>query len=150
VVGDLLLFVHIVAVGAWLGARVTQFVVTPAMQEIGEVQAAAWMRQTVRMGTAIYTPAAVLLLITGFWMVLRDPLYEFEQTFVAIGIVMVILGSVFGMRIFGPGGREVADLHEAGKTSEAAAAHKRLATFGAIDTLLLMFTIWAMISRLGL
>lgn len=147
---DLLLLVHIAAVGAWLGASVTQFVVTPAMQKIGGVQAAAWMRQTVRMGTAIYTPAAVVLLITGFWMVLSDPLYEFEQTFVAIGIVMIIVGLVFGIRIFGPGGREVADLHEAGDTEGAAKAHKRLATFSAIDTLLLMFTIWAMVSRLGL
>ncbi len=54
--GELLLFLHIVAVGAWLGASVTQFVVTPAMQKTGGAPAAAWMRQTVRMGTAISTP----------------------------------------------------------------------------------------------
>jgi uncharacterized membrane protein len=149
-VGELLLFVHIVAVGSWLGAGVTRFVVTPAMQKIGGSPAAAWMRQTVRLGTTVSTPAAVVLLITGFWMVLRDSLYEFEQTFVVIGTLMVILGAVLGMRIFGPGGREAADLHEAGETAAADKVHQRLARFGAIDTLLLVFTIWAMVTRLGL
>jgi uncharacterized membrane protein len=102
------------------------------------------------MGTAIFTPAAVILLITGVWMVLRESVYEFEQTFVAIGIVMVIIGAVFGMRIFGPGGRELADLHEAGDTAKAGQAHQRLAMFGSIDIVLLVFTIWAMVTRLGL
>ena len=99
---------------------------------------------------AINSPAAVVILITGFWMVIRDSLYEFEQTFVAIGILMVIVGAVLGMRVFGPGGREAADLHEAGDVSAAAKTHKRLAMFGAIDTALLIFTIWAMVTRLGL
>ncbi len=83
-------------------------------------------------------------------MVLRDSLYEFEQTFVAIGILMVILGSLLGMRIYAPGGREAADLHEAGEVVAAGKAHKRLAMFGAIETVLLIFTIWAMVTRLGL
>lgn len=148
--GEFLLFVHIVAAGSWLGASVTQFVVTPSLQKVGGAPAAAWMRQTVRMGTAIYTPAAVVLLITGFWMVIRESIYEFEQAFVAIGIVMVILGAVFGARVFGPGGRKVADLHEAGEIAKAGEAHQRLAMFGAIDSALLLFTIWAMVTRLGL
>ena len=148
--GEFLLFVHILAAGSWLGASVTQFVVTPSLQKVGGAPAAAWMRQTVRLGTAIFTPAAVVLLITGFWMVIRESVYEFEQTFVAIGIVMVIIGAFFGMRIFGPGGREVADLHEAGDKAKANAAHQRLAMYGAIDIVLLVFTIWAMVTRLGL
>lgn len=148
--GELLLLVHIVAVGAWLGANMTQLVVTPALQRTGGAPAAAWMRQTVRIGKAIVSPAAVVLLITGFWMVLRDSLYDFEQTFVVIGVLMVIVGSVLGMRVFGPGGREAAGLHEAGDTAAVGKAHQRLAMFGAIDTALLIFTIWAMVTRLGL
>lgn len=148
--GDFLLFLHIVAAGSWLGATLTQFVVTPALQKVGGAPAAAWMRQTVRMGRAIITPAAVVLLVTGFWMVIREAVYEFEQTFVAIGIIVILIGAFFGIRIFGPGGREVADLHEAGETAKAARAHQRLAMYGAIDAVLVLFTIWAMVTRLGL
>jgi uncharacterized membrane protein len=149
-VGEFLLFIHILAVGSWLGSNVTQLVVTPSLQKMGGAPAAAWMRQTVRLGKAVTTPAAVVILITGFWMVLRDSLYEFEQTFVVIGVLVVILGAVFGMRIFGPVGREAADLHEAGETEAAGKTHQRLAMFSAIDTLLVVFTIWAMVTRLGL
>ena len=76
--------------------------------------------------------------------------YEFEQTFVAIGIVVVLIGAFFGMRIFGPGGREVAELHETGETAKAARAHQRLAMYSAIDAVLVLFAIWAMVTRLGL
>lgn len=148
--GEFLLFIHILAAGSWLGASVTQMIVTPALHKVGGAPAAAWMRQTVRLGTAIFTPAAAILLITGVWMVLRESVYEFEQAFVAVGIAMVIIGAVFGMRIFGPGGRELADLHEAGETAKAGTAHQRLAMFGSIDTVLVVFTIWAMVTRLGL
>lgn len=148
--GDFLLFLHIVAAGSWLGASVTQLVVTPALQRTGGAVAAAWMRQTVRIGTAVNTPAAVVLLITGFWMVIRESVYDFEQAFVAIGIVVVIIGGFFGMRIFGPGGREAAALHDAGDSVKAGQLHQRLAMYGAIDAGLLLFAIWAMVTRLGL
>ncbi len=146
----LLLLIHISAAATWLGASVTQNVVTPAMQKTGGAPAAAWMRQTTRLSVVLYMPASIILLITGIWLVVRDSVYEFEQAFVAIGFLTVIVGAVLGMRIFGPGGEKAASLHEAGDTVAADALHKRLATFGIFDTALLLFTIWAMVERLGL
>ncbi|MDJ0924020.1 MAG: DUF2269 family protein [Acidimicrobiia bacterium] len=148
--GALLLFLHIIGAGVWLGASVTQFVVTPALRNAGGAPAAAWMRQTVRLGTAVLMPAAVLLLVTGVWMVLREDVYEFEQAFVAIGIAMVVVGAVLGTRVFGPEGKKAAESHEAGDEAAASESHRRIAMFGAIDVLLLLFTIWAMVKRLGL
>ncbi|MCP3995632.1 MAG: hypothetical protein GY722_11275 [bacterium] len=52
-------------------------------------------------------------------MVIDSRLHEFEHVFVAIGILMVIVGAVLGMKVFGPGGREAADLHEAGDESKS-------------------------------
>ena len=148
--GPFLLFVHILAAGAWLGANFTQVIVTPALRRTGGAPAAAWMRQTARLGIVLYTPAAVVLLITGSWMVIRESAFEFEQAFVTIGIVTVIISAVLAMRVFGPGGREVADLHEQGDEIPAVVAHKRLAIYGLLDTALIVFTVWAMVKRLGL
>jgi hypothetical protein len=139
-----------VAVTAWLGANVTQFLVTPAMQRTGGAPAAEWMRQTVGMGTRLYTPAAGVILVTGVWMVLRESLFDFEQVFVTVGILVVIIGAVLGIRVFGPGGRDVAALHDAGDETAAAVAHKRLAMFGIIDTALVLITIWMMVDKTGL
>lgn len=146
---EILLFIHIVAIGAWVGANVTQLIVNPAMQKAGGSSAAAWMRQTARMGMVIYTPAAIVALITGFWLVIDSKLYEFEHVFVAIGIVMVIVGAVLGMKVFGPGGREAADLHEAGDESEAAAVNGRLHTWVLVDSALLLVTIYVMVEKIG-
>jgi len=148
-VHDLLLFVHILAAAAWLGGNFTQLVVNPALERTGGTAAAAWMRQTVRMGVVLYTPAAVVALITGFWMVLREPAFEFEQFFVAFGIFTVIIGGVLGARVFGPMGRKAAELHESGDAQGAAAVQRKLTTWGYVDTALLVFTAFAMVSRLG-
>ncbi|MDX2343513.1 MAG: DUF2269 family protein [Acidimicrobiia bacterium] len=148
--GALLLTIHIIAVATWLGASVTQALVTPAMQKTGGASAAAWMRQTTRMSVVLYMPAAIVLLITGVWMVVRESLYDFEQTFVAIGFLAIVAGTVLGIKIFGPGGEKTAELHEAGDKTGADESHRRLAMYGVFDIVLVGFTIWAMVERLGL
>lgn len=146
----LLLSIHIMAVAVWLGAGVTQLVVNPAMQNIGGAPAAAWMRQTVRLGLRVITPAAVLILITGVWLVLRETVFEFEQTFVTLGFFTVIVGGVLGARVFGPRGRELAALHEAGEKAQAGERHKKLAFFALVEIALIVITIFAMVDRTGL
>ncbi len=148
--GEVLLFVHVTAVAVWIGAGVTQLIVSPAMGRFGGATAANWMRQTVRLGRVLFSPAAVLVLISGVWMVARESVYEYEQTFVVIGFVAVALGAFLGIRIYGPGGEEVAGLHEAGETDRAVQKHQRLLTIGAAEVAFLLFTVWAMINRIGL
>lgn len=148
--GDALLFVHIVAVSVWIGAGVTQLVVNPAMDRIGGVAAAAWMRQTARLGRVLFSPAAVLVLITGIWMVTRERVYEFEQAFVVIGFIAVALGAFLGIRIYGPAEEEIAQLHESGQAAKANERQLRLLTISAAEVAFLLFTVWAMVSRLGL
>lgn len=147
--GKLLLFIHIAAVATWLGAAVTQLIVSPAMHRAGGATASNWMRQTVRLGRVLMTPAAVLILLTGIWMVIRESFYDFEQAFVAIGFVAVILGAFLGMRVYGPGGTEVAALHESGEAGRAGEKLQRLLTIGAAEVGFLLFTTWAMVARLG-
>jgi hypothetical protein len=148
-VTDALLFIHILAAATWLGANVTQVVVNPVMQRTGGSAASAWMRQTARMGIVLYTPAGAVALITGFWMVFRSSVYQFEQFFVALGIITVIVGGLIGARIFGPLGRKAADLHDSGDDRAAAAVERRLTMWGFIDTALVVVTIYAMVAKLG-
>lgn len=147
--GELLLFVHVVAMATWIGAGITQLVVSPAMQRKGGTSAAAWMRQTVRLGKVLFTPAAIVVLITGVWMVLRESVYEFEQAFVIVGIAAVVLGAILGARVYGPGGEEIADLHESGETSQIATRQRRLLAIATAEVVFLLFTVWAMVTRLG-
>lgn len=146
---SVLLFVHILAAGAWFGTNVVQTVMNRRMQGEPDDLAASWLRSTVRFGTRIYTPAAVLLLITGIWMVATNDAYEFEHAFAIIGVVMVVIGALLGARVFGPLGEHAATLRDEGKAVQAGPLYRRLQTFGVVDTVLLVVTIAAMVGRWG-
>lgn len=144
---SVLLFVHILAAGTWFGTNVVQALLNRRMQREPDEVAANWLRTTVAFGSRVYTPAAVLLLITGIWMIAINPAYDFENAFAIIGVVMVIIGAVLGARVFGPVGAAAAELREKGDA--ATSLYSRLQTFGAIDTALLTITIAAMVWRWG-
>lgn len=144
-----LLFIHILAAAAWFGTNVVQAVLNRRMADEPDAVAAKWLRATVLFGTRIYTPAAVLLLITGVWMVIINPAYGFGAGFVTIGFAMVIVGAVLGARVFGPVGEQAAELREQGETDAAQPLYQRLQAFGLVDTTLLTVTIAAMVWRWG-
>ena len=147
--GSVLLFFHILAACAWWGTSVVQMLTNRRMERSSDEIAANWLRTVVSYGNSIYMPSAVVLLITGIWMVIINDAYEFESIFVVIGFVMVVIGAVFGARIFGPTSEQAADLREQGKASEAQPLYARLRTAGMVDGLLLTVTIAAMVGRWG-
>jgi hypothetical protein len=61
---------------------------------------------------------------------------------------MLIVGGILGRLVFEPGGQAAAEAVESEDATAIRAATGRLATFGVIDTLLLLFTITAMVLRL--
>lgn len=146
---SVLLFVHILAASAWFGTNVVQAVLNRRMATEPDAVAAKWLRSTVLFGTRIYTPAAVLLLITGVWMVLINPAYGFGSGFVTIGFAMILVGALLGARVFGPLGEQAADLRDQGDAAGAEPLYQRLQTFGLVDTALLTVTIASMVWRWG-
>ena len=145
---DIMLVLHIAGAGAWLGGNVLQAMV-PGMAARQSVEAAAgWYRVAAELSKRLYMPAAILVLVTGIVLVLQDDSYSFGSLFVTIGFAMIVIGALFGIFIFDPGSKAAAEAVESGQESRVKAAVKRLATFGTIDTLLLLFTITAMVLRL--
>ncbi|MGB7861341.1 MAG: hypothetical protein WBM90_12650 [Acidimicrobiia bacterium] len=145
--GEALLVLHIAAAGTWLGANVMQAVVPPMMARQSAEAAAGWYRTAAGLSKKLYMPAAILLLITGIWMVVRIDAYSFGSLFVTIGFVMIVVGAILGIVIFGPGSEAAADAVESGDPGRIKAAASKLATWGTVDTLLLLFTITAMVIR---
>lgn len=144
-----LLFIHILAAGAWIGTNVVQILVNPRLRAYPADVAAWWMRRTVAFGTRIYTPAAVTLLLTGVFLVIDSSLYEFSDPFVSVGFLMVVIGAALGMLVFGPRGEAAAAAIEAGDDAEVTRLTGTLSTFGLIDSVLLIVTVLAMVSKWG-
>lgn len=146
---EILLVLHIAGAGTWLGANIVQAVVPPIAARQGAATLAGWYRTTSVLSSRLYIPAAILVLLTGVLMVLESEAYGFGELFVNIGFGMIVLGALLGRFVFGPGGEDAARAVEAGDQSAIRSAVARLTRFGVADTLLLLFTITAMVLRLG-
>lgn len=145
---DALLVLHIAGVGTWLGANIVQAFIPPMAARSGTSTLAWWYRATAAMAGRLYMPAAILILLTGIFLVLQNDSYGFSSTFVTIGLGMIVVGAVLGMVVFGPGGETAAAAAESGDTPALRSAAGRLTRYGIIDTLLLLFTITVMVLRL--
>lgn len=146
---DTLLIIHLAGAGVWLGANVVQAVVPPLAATQGREVLAGWYRITAKLSSRLYMPAALTILITGILLVLRSEVYGFDNLFVGIGLGMIVVGAVLGIVVFDPVGKRAAEEIEAGAEGRARASTARLAGFGALDTLLLLFTITVMVLRWG-
>lgn len=140
---------HIAGAGTWLGANVVQAVAPPLAARQGEAVAAGWYRISSDLSNRLYMPAAITILVTGIFLVLESDVYGFDSLFVGIGMGMIVVGAVLGIVVFGPGGLRAAEAIESGDGASARSAQARLAGFGILDTLLLVFTIAVMVLRWG-
>lgn len=146
---ELLLFLHILGAATWFGTNLAQVALSASFRREPSAATASYLRGTVALGTRLYTPAAVLVLLTGIGMVLAGDTYGFDSVFVNVGFLMVVVGTVLGMAVFAPLGRRAAALRDGGDDAGAAAVERRIAGFGALDTVLLALTIATMVWRLG-
>jgi hypothetical protein len=115
----------------------------------GPAAQAGWYRVAAKLSSRLYMPAAILILATGIWMVLLEDAYGFGTLFVTIGFVMIVIGALLGIFVFDRGSQQAASAIEAGDQSAIKSATGRVAAFGVLDTVLLLFTITAMVLRLG-
>lgn len=143
---DILLIFHIAAAGTWFGANVIQAVAPPMMAKQGAEAVAGWYRVAANLSKNLYIPAAVLLLITGVWMVLRIDAFGFGTRFVTIGFAMIVVGAILGIVVLGPGAAAAAQAVESGDQGRIKATAAKLATWGTVDTLLVLLTIGAMVT----
>lgn len=145
----LLLTLHILAAGIWIGANVVQFVTTNRLTAQGGVPAASWMETVTWWGTVVYSPAAVLLLLTGIGLVLDSSFYEFSNAFVSIGFAAIIAGAAIGITQIGKGTEKAAKAFAAGDDAAGRAAVSKYIPWAIVDSLIIVVTVVAMVAKWG-
>jgi hypothetical protein len=146
---DVLLILHIAGAGTWLGANIVQAMAPSLSAKQGPAAQAGWYRVAAKLSSRLYMPASILILATGIWMVLLVDAYGFGTLFVTIGFGMIVIGAILGILVFDRGSERAAHAIETGDQNAIKAATGRIAAFGVLDTVLLLFTITAMVLRLG-
>ena len=146
---NLLLALHIAGVAAWLGANLVQAVLSPRFARGPADAAAAWTRQTIWLGERYYTAAGGVIAVTGVLLVL-DGDWDWSSRFIWVGIAVIVIGAVLGVRVFGPLAERRAEALESGDMATAGAAMGRIIPFAIVDTVLVLLAILAMVDKWGL
>ena len=147
---DLYLVLHIFLAAAWIGGGLTVGFLLPRMQQSGATAAKAFFGAYEGMGKIYFNVAGIGVLITGILLVLDGTNgYEFEDAFVIIGVIAVIIGAVLGMAGFGPLGRKVIAAYDAEDEGAVKTLTGRFATLGIIDALVLIVALVAMVYKWG-
>ena len=146
---DTLLVIHILAAATWFGGSMTAGFLASRMRAIGHEAGSGFMAGFEKMGRLYYPPSAVVILATGIWLVIDNDAYNFEDSFVVIGVVSVILGAFLGIRIFGPLAQQARAAHEAQDETALDRTYRRFAGFGVLDIAILAFAVISMVTKLG-
>lgn len=144
-----LLIIHILAAGTWIGTNVTQFAIDRRMNADGGPTAVAWHRSLAFLGKSVYPAAAVLLLVTGAWLVVESG-YEWESAFVAIGFLAIAIGAGLGIAVIGPLSERAVRIHETGQDmADLPRVNSRRYMWATLDTVVLFVTVAAMVGKWG-
>jgi hypothetical protein len=144
------LFLHIAAAAAWIGAALRQVVETPVAEKGVPAARALWYRNNVAMGTRLFAPAAVIVLLSGILMVIDNDAVGFGTPFVSIGFAAVIFGAAVGPAVFGKRGEAAAAKLEDGDVAGADAIAKKTRPIELLDLTVLLVTLAAMVWKWGL
>jgi uncharacterized membrane protein len=144
-----LLVLHILGVATWFGANMVLAFAGPRAAHASAETRRWWAETQGSMARVLYNVAGILVLVTGVGLVL-DSGVSFGSTFVTVGFLAVIIGAVLGMAVFGPGTRRLAAAIDSGDEATEKSLNGRLAVFGAIDSLVIVFAVAAMVGKWGL
>jgi uncharacterized membrane protein len=143
-----LLVIHILAAGTWIGASVTNGFLAPRLGS-SDVTGAAFLRAFEAMGRLLLNVAGIVVLITGIWLVASSDAWSFSDGFVGIGFLVVIAGAIMGIVLFAPLAKRGVAAHEAADGQQVAAVYARFRLYGAIDLVLLVIAVFAMVGKWG-
>ena len=116
---QLLLFIHIVCAVIWVGgAAYAQLLALRVSRSPDPSELPRLARNIDFIGSRVFGPAAVLLFVAGVGMTLQA--WSFDQTWIAVSVVLWVLSVVTGAAYLAPRVKRAAELFEAeGPTSPA-------------------------------
>ncbi len=140
-----LTLIHSLAAYVWLGALFGTLVFTTLGSRHGPEGLVHGARAMVRFFTLVGLPAAIILLIAGFWM-MGQVGGNYGSTWITIGFVAWLVAALGGSAIMHPAARR---MRNATSIDEAMRMARRIALAGGLQIIVLVIAIWAMTAQPG-
>jgi len=148
---DWLLIAHVLAAMVWVGGLVMLVAVGTRTRRSGDPDAIARFVRSLRvLGPAVLAPAALTLLAFGIWMVADSAAWNFGQSWVGVGLALLIASVLVGAVFLGRTGIAAERAVEAGDHREAARQLGRWAWGIGVILLLLVAATWDMVVKPGM
>lgn len=119
---QLLLYVHVICAVIWVGGAVTiqaQAIMVRRSDDPAEL--ASFARRSEQIGSRVFVPAAVVLLVAGAAMVYQA--WSFTQPWVVAAIALFVLSAAGGGLYMGPRAKRAAQLFDSEGPSSVEARH---------------------------
>jgi len=146
---EFLLVMHALSAAAWIGGALLTGFAGPRMARAGAEPFLGWARVAAEAGAKYFNPVGALTALSGIGLVLVSGQYDWGDTFVSIGLAVVVATAVIGAVVQRPGGKKVVAALEAANYTEAANEGKKVAIGGAISMALLIVAVIVMVLRTG-
>jgi uncharacterized membrane protein len=149
---DTLKTIHILAAIVWLGGGVFIQIYSTRLRRANETtQLMRFARDIERLGTSIFLPASVVVLVMGISMVWYSPAWELTQLWVVLGLVGIANTIVVGAAFLGPESGKLARLAEERGFEDPQVVHRveRIFAISRYDLAVLLLVVVDMVVKPG-
>ena len=141
---DTLALIHSLAAYVWLGSLFGSLVFATLVTRRSENGVLTGAVAVVRFATRVGLPAAIILLISGIWMLVS---YNVGNgLWINIGFIMWLIAAVVGSALMHPAARK---MRNAASDAEAISYAKRIIWVGALEIIAIAVGIWVMGAQPG-
>lgn len=147
---DALAFVHVLAAIVWVGGGLASQFIVARVAKADPAHRLGAARDFLFIGTRVYPWASLIVLVTGVWMVLDEAALAFEQAWIVIGLVGLVVTAGIGSGYITPQSRKAIAAVEGGNPAAAAPIGARIALASRTAAVILMIALWAMVFKPGL
>jgi uncharacterized membrane protein len=144
---------HILMAIVWVGGAVAlQVLATRTMRAQDPERLRIFAGEVEFVGTRIFTPASLLLLLFGIWMVIDSPAWEFTQFWVIAALAMFAFSFVSGAFYLGPQSGKLKKMYEAEGANAAGARELigKLFLVSRIELVLMVLIVLDMVIKPGI
>lgn len=146
-------FVHVLSAVVWVGGASTLQAFAMRISTSGDgLRMATFAKDAEYVGTRIYLPSSIIVLISGIFTIHESGgSWSYSQTWVQIGLAMIVVSIAIGAGFIGPeAGRVARAIEQHGPASEEARYHiNRIFLVSRFELVLLLIVIFDMVTKPG-
>ena len=144
---------HILAAIVWVGGGIfVQIYSSRLRRATDQTRLLAFAKDLETLGTKVFMPASIVVLIMGIVLVWYSPAWEVTQLWVILGLVGIANSIVVGAFFLGPEAGRIAKIAEerGPEDPEVAARTVRVFNLGRYDLIVLVLVVVDMVVKPGL